>query len=255
MFTSKLPVSRAVLPEYPKKFKEKVISCCKDIRDIMFRCQLFVNAYLVHNKKNDFPSRVFTQQFWYSIGQLATGKKVTHKTAVNDSIKTFFEDFQQEYSAVVISNKFTKGYSQCLTEAAQETSVAYNKSIVELFEQRMLKYLTYKLQNLFVKADAEEVAESYCYQKICKSELEWPEKIELSSLDKSKIETLCNSFDKLVTEKVTLLSLATDPANFAKPLWYILSVYEQEHAEHAPYDLHRLPLPRRFFPFPTPSTR
>ncbi|KAI8984673.1 hypothetical protein BDF20DRAFT_911748 [Mycotypha africana] len=195
-FTRKLPVSRAVLPEYQEWLS----------------------------------SRVFTQQFWYSIGQLVTGKKVTHKTAVNDSIKTFFfEDFKEEHPAIVTSKNFTKGYSQ-----------------------------PYKIQNVFVnmkKADAEEVAESYCYQKICKGEPEWPEKIELSSLDKSKIETLCNCFEKLVKEKVTLLSLAANPANFARPLWYMLSVYEQEHAEHAPYDVRRLPLPRRFFPFPTPSTR
>ncbi|KAI8991970.1 hypothetical protein BDF20DRAFT_807306, partial [Mycotypha africana] len=116
MFTRKLPVSRAALPEYREKFMEKVISCCKDLRAIMFRCQLFVNAYLVHNKKNDFPSGVFTQQFWYSIGQLVTGKKVAHKTA-----------------------KLPRGQV-----------FAYTNSIVKLFEKRMLKYLIYKLESLFV---------------------------------------------------------------------------------------------------------
>ncbi|KAI8984087.1 hypothetical protein BDF20DRAFT_807872, partial [Mycotypha africana] len=113
IFVRKLPVCRAVLPQFREEFKEKVILCCKDIRAIVFRCQLFVNAYLVHNK-NDIPSVVFTQQFWYSIAQLVTG------------------------------------YSHCLTEAAKEISISYTNTIVELFEKRMLKYLTYKLQNIVV---------------------------------------------------------------------------------------------------------
>ncbi|KAI8967502.1 hypothetical protein BDF20DRAFT_797833, partial [Mycotypha africana] len=103
---------------------------CKNIRAIVFRCQLFVNAYLVHNK-NDIPSKVFPQQFWYSIAQLIT---------LNDSIKTYFDDFKQKHPTIVLSHGFTKRYSHCLTEAAKEISVSYTNFIVELFEKRMLKY-------------------------------------------------------------------------------------------------------------------
>ncbi|KAI8979512.1 hypothetical protein BDF20DRAFT_940138, partial [Mycotypha africana] len=251
----KLPIDSAVLPQFREKFKEKVISCCKDIRAIVFRCQLFVNAYLVHNK-NAIPSEVFTQQFWYSVGQLVTGKKVTHKKALNDDIKNYFDDFKEKHPTIVISQSFTKGYSHCLTEAAKDISVSYTNSIVELFEQRVLKYLTYKLQNMFVsmkKADAVEISKAYCYQVICKGEPNWPDRIMLSKEDKSKIEMLCKSFEKLITEKVTLLSLSSDPAKFTKALWHILSSYEKEHDEHAAYDVRRLPLPKRFFPFPLPS--
>ncbi|KAI8973173.1 hypothetical protein BDF20DRAFT_945342 [Mycotypha africana] len=54
IFVTNLPIDRAALSQFREKFKEKVISCCKDITAIVFRCQLFVNAYLVHNK-NDIP--------------------------------------------------------------------------------------------------------------------------------------------------------------------------------------------------------
>ncbi|KAI8982220.1 hypothetical protein BDF20DRAFT_817930, partial [Mycotypha africana] len=251
----KIPLDRAVLPQFREKFKEKVISYCKDIRAIVFRCQLFANAYLVHNK-NDIPSKVFTQQFWYSIAQLITGKKVNHKKALNDSIKTYFDDFKQKHPTIVISHGFTKGYSHYLKEAAKEISVSYTNSIIELFEKRMLKYLTYKLQNMFVnmkKVDAAKISEAYCYQVICKGGPKWLDKIILNNEDKSKIEMLCKSFEKLVTEKVTLLSLSSDPTKFIKALWHIQSSYEKEHDEHAAYDVRRLPLPKRFFPFPLPS--
>ncbi|KAI8971783.1 hypothetical protein BDF20DRAFT_838074 [Mycotypha africana] len=159
-FTRKLPVSRAVLPEYREKFMKKVISCCNGIRAIIFRCQLFVDTYLAHNKKNDFPSGVFTQQFWYSIEQLQSA--ITSPKAI-----------------VSVLQKLPR------------RQVLHTPILLLYSEERMLKYLTYKVQ-------------------------------------------ICSFFDKLVTERVTLLSLAAIPANFAKPLWYILSVYEQEHAEHAP---------------------
>ncbi|KAI8966964.1 hypothetical protein BDF20DRAFT_351508 [Mycotypha africana] len=61
------------------------------------------------------------------------------------------------------------------------------------------------------------------------------------------------NFADLVEEKVSLLSLAADPVKFVKPLWFIQDYYEEEHSNHLPYDVRRLPLPHRFFPFPTPS--
>ncbi|KAI8979814.1 hypothetical protein BDF20DRAFT_820047, partial [Mycotypha africana] len=124
---TKFPIDRAALPQFREKFKRKVISCCKDIRAIISCYKLFV----VHNK-DDIPSEVFTQQFWYYIGQFITDKKVTHKKALNDSIKTYFDDFKQKHRTIVISHSFTEGYSHCLTEAASEISFSYAKSIVEL---------------------------------------------------------------------------------------------------------------------------
>ncbi|KAI8990959.1 hypothetical protein BDF20DRAFT_812481, partial [Mycotypha africana] len=251
----KLPIDSAVLPTFREKFRERVISCCNDIRAIVFRSQLFVNAYLIHNKK-DTPKEIFTQQFWYSVGQLVTGKTVTNKKAINDSMKNFYKQFKEKHPAVEVSYSFTKGYSQCLTEACKELSTTYTNSIVELFEQRMLKYLYYTLQNLFpsmVKRDIDEIATKYCYQAICKGEPKWPGKVKLSSDDKLRIDNLCKNFADLVEEKVTLLSLAADPVKFVKPLWFIQDYYEEEHSNHFAYDVRRLPLPHRFFPFPTPS--
>ncbi|KAI8971593.1 hypothetical protein BDF20DRAFT_885223, partial [Mycotypha africana] len=60
------------------------------------------------------------------------------------------------------------------------------------------------------------------------------------------------NFADLVEEKVTLLSLAADPVNSVKPLWFIQDYYEEEHSNRLAYDVRRLPLPHRFLPFPTP---
>ncbi|KAI8971765.1 hypothetical protein BDF20DRAFT_948019 [Mycotypha africana] len=116
VFTRKLPLTSAVKPAFREQFQEKIISCCSDIRRIVFSSQLFVNSKKDSkeaNKDRSIPD-VFCQQFWYS----------------------------------VVKHKLTVGYSHCLTEAAKELSVSYTNSIVERFEQRLTKFLTYKLRTM-----------------------------------------------------------------------------------------------------------
>ncbi|KAI8968438.1 hypothetical protein BDF20DRAFT_925838 [Mycotypha africana] len=48
VFTRKLPLTSTVKPAFRQQFQEKVISCCADIRRIVFSSQLFVNSYLIH---------------------------------------------------------------------------------------------------------------------------------------------------------------------------------------------------------------
>ncbi|KAI8984077.1 hypothetical protein BDF20DRAFT_857784 [Mycotypha africana] len=126
VFTRKLPLTSAVKPAFREQFQEKVISCCSDIRRIVFSSQLFVNSYLIYyqenrrnankgdkkdtdknsnkgskeaNKDRSIPD-VFCQQFWYSVGQLVTGKQVTHKTALSEDIKQYYTDFKAKFPTI-----------------------------------------------------------------------------------------------------------------------------------------------------------
>ncbi|KAI8979691.1 hypothetical protein BDF20DRAFT_940718, partial [Mycotypha africana] len=126
VFTRKLPLTSAVNPAFRQQFQEKVVSCCTDIRRIVFSGQSFVNAYLIHHQekanKDRFIPDVFCQKFWYSVGQL--------------------------FPTIEVKHKLTVGYSQCLTEAAKELNASYSNSIVERFEQRLTKFITYKLRTI-----------------------------------------------------------------------------------------------------------
>ncbi|KAI8987530.1 hypothetical protein BDF20DRAFT_850760 [Mycotypha africana] len=247
VFTRKLPLTSAVKPAFREQFQEKVISCCSDIRRIVFSSQLFVNSYLIHyqenrrnankgdkkdtdknsnkgskeankedskkdskeaNKDRSIPD-VFCQQFWYSVGQLITGKQVTHKTALSEDIKQYYTDFKAKFPTI---------------------------------------------ENI-KRTDVQRIVQLYCYQSVCHGHPHWPENLELAAVDKNRIELLCKQFEEFIPGEVTLVSLSAAPAKFVNALWNIQFTYEQEHIQHKPYDVRVLPLPQRFFLFPTPSLK
>ncbi|KAI8968278.1 hypothetical protein BDF20DRAFT_801693, partial [Mycotypha africana] len=224
----KLPLTSAVKPAFREQFQEKVISCCSDIRRIVFSSQLFVNSKKDSkeaNKDRSIPD-VFCQQFWYSVGQLITGKQVTHKTALSEDIKQYYTDFKAKFPTIEVKHKLTVGYSHCLTEAAKELSVSYTNSIVERFEQRLTKFLTYKLRTML---PVRLIVQLYCYQSVCHGHPHWPENLELAAVDKNRIELLCKQFEEFIPGEVTLVSLSAAPAKFVNALWNIQFTYEQEH--------------------------
>ncbi|KAI9275007.1 hypothetical protein EDC94DRAFT_509409, partial [Helicostylum pulchrum] len=126
-FTFKISLDKCVKQEFLPRLKAFAISSSRDVREIVFRAQLFVNYYIARRsnqqENNDLPRCIFRQQFWYSISQ--------HRTIM--------------YNAVL-----RPGSSQCLTEACTELATSYHNHIVENFETRVIKFLTYKLQITFV---------------------------------------------------------------------------------------------------------
>lgn len=99
------------------------------------------------------------------------------------------------------------------------------------------------------------IVKEYCYQYVCRGEPKWPTGVALSDDLKLKIRNECDPLRDHTTESVSLKSLSASPGNYIRCFSHILSAYEEEHRNHSPFDVRRLPLPRLFSISPKPSCR
>lgn len=99
------------------------------------------------------------------------------------------------------------------------------------------------------------IVKEYCYQYVCRGEPKWPTGVALSDDLKLKIRNECDPLRDHTTESVSLKSLSASPGNYICCFSHILSAYEEEHRNHSPFDVRRLPLPRLFSISPKPSCR
>ncbi|ORE14247.1 hypothetical protein BCV71DRAFT_276345, partial [Rhizopus microsporus] len=102
-FTRKVYLKAVIRPEYKESFTEKIIKLSVFIRNILFRAQLFVNAYIVNNKDSIDSVVISQQNFWYAISQLIMGQKITNKVSISNSVALGFEDFKAEHPSIVFS--------------------------------------------------------------------------------------------------------------------------------------------------------
>ncbi|KAI8091948.1 hypothetical protein BDF21DRAFT_480351 [Thamnidium elegans] len=114
-FTRKLKLEGCINVTYYHKLKGKIVSTCRDIRQIIFRCQLFVNCYILQS--NEIPRTIFSQNFWYTIPQLIIGKRPTSSKTMTTSLLSFWNDFKREHRNIVYRNPLIPAYSQRITEA------------------------------------------------------------------------------------------------------------------------------------------
>ncbi|PHZ16683.1 uncharacterized protein RHIMIDRAFT_266661 [Rhizopus microsporus ATCC 52813] len=137
--------------------KPITISACRDVRNIVFRAQVFVNYYTTLRSQqelnNDIPHCIFRQQFWHSVYQLVNAKRVTTSTNIPPNMMTVWYVFQSQYNSIVYHQQIAEGTSQWLAEACTELATSYHNSIMEHFESRLLSSLYYCLQNTFMVRD------------------------------------------------------------------------------------------------------
>ncbi|ORE09939.1 hypothetical protein BCV72DRAFT_317497, partial [Rhizopus microsporus var. microsporus] len=111
-FTRKLPMDICVANQYVNTLKPIIASACRNVRNIVFRTQIFVNYYITLRSQqefnNDIPHCIFRQQFWYS---------------------------------VLYHQQIAGGTSQCLVEACRQLATSYHNNMVEHFESCLLSFL------------------------------------------------------------------------------------------------------------------
>ncbi|GAA5794871.1 hypothetical protein HPULCUR_000219 [Helicostylum pulchrum] len=238
-FTFKIPLDKCVKQEFLPRLKAFAISSSRDVREIVFRAQLFVNYYIVRRsnqqENNDLPRCIFRQQFCNNLPS---------------DMLSVWDLFKAQHRTIMYNAVLRPGSSQCLTKACTELATSYHNRIVENFETRVIKFLTYKLQITFVNMDyatIKNIVQDYCYQLICKGNPKWPSNIiaQQGYLSEDAVKDRIN--------QVTLLSLSAAPEKAYGCIKYILNQYEEEHSCHHTYDVRRLSLPRHFSLLPKPS--
>ena len=103
-----------------------------------------------------------------------------------------------------------------------------------------------------------DIAKNYCYQYICLGEPRWPRDIALpTDVTEEMLQDIvnheCETLRVLINQMVSLATLSAAPQIAYKCLEHILNYYEDEHSQHKPFDVRRLPIPRLFIILPKPS--
>lgn len=103
-----------------------------------------------------------------------------------------------------------------------------------------------------------KIAKDYGYQSICFGEPRWPTDMNLPENTKEitlreAVDKECGKLRSMIGQRVTLASLSATPTMVYRCLAHILRKYEKDHALHKPYDVRRLPIPRLFSLFPSPT--
>ncbi|KAI8047825.1 uncharacterized protein B0P05DRAFT_576174 [Gilbertella persicaria] len=102
--------------------------------------------------------------------------------------------------------------------------------------------------------DLDDIAIKYGYQYVCQGEAVWSEQKSFEDpMIKRRIDELCLPLKNKLDARVSIKSLAGNPGFFVPLLFHILAVFEREHQSHKAFDVRRLPLPRLFNVFPSPS--
>ena len=130
--------------------KSRIIRTCEDVRQLMFRAQVFVNYYILVHKDVIIPNFIFRQNFWYSICQLVNNCKVTNGTTLPSDIIFARNVFRTKYPSIIYKVELASGNSQCILEACTTVVTSYLKNMVELSKVKTLRYIRYILHNTFM---------------------------------------------------------------------------------------------------------
>ncbi|KAG2202838.1 hypothetical protein INT46_000497 [Mucor plumbeus] len=257
-FARKLPFDTCVKERYKSVLKDRILSASEDVRQLLFRAQMFVNYFIILRSNENIPGCIYRQPFWYSICQLVNNRRVTNSNVLPLGMLDDWNNFRRQRPTIIYKVDLASGNSQCLSEACLQVSVTYLNTVVETFEQRVMSYLYYLVQNNYMSMKPDQVkliVKEYCYQYVCRGEPKWPASVTLSDDLKLRIRNGCDSLRNHTTESISLKSLSASPGNYIRCFSYILSAYEEEHRNHSPFDVRRLPLPRLFSISPKPSCR
>ncbi|KAG2191846.1 hypothetical protein INT46_010558 [Mucor plumbeus] len=235
-FTRKFPFDTCVKERYRSVLKDRILSASEDVRQLLFRAQMFANYFIILHSNKNIPGCIYQQPFWYSICQLVNNRRITNSKVLPPGMLDGCNNFKRQYPTIL--------YKVDLA--------------IKTFEQRVFSYLCYLVQNIYMSMKPDQVkliVKEYCYQYVCRGEPKWPAGVALSDDLKSRIRNGCDSLSNHTTESTSLKSLSASPVNYIRCFSYILLAYEEEHRSHSPFDVRRLPLARLFNISPKPSCR
>ena len=147
-FTRKLPFDACVKERYRSVLKNRILSASEDVRQLLFRAQIFVNYYIILHSNENMPGCIYRQPFWYSICQLVNNKRVTNSNVIPPGMLDDWNNFRIQHPTILYKVNLASGNSQCLSKACLQVSITYLNAIVETFEQRVMSYLYYLIQNI-----------------------------------------------------------------------------------------------------------
>ena len=149
-FTRKLPLKTIINEQYQELLRQKVIATSKSLREIVFRAMCFINHFCISGDHKAVPHFIFDKNFWYSLCQLVNGRKITNSKNTSDKLMEAWDACRAAFPNMVYKAELPPGASNCLSEACTELQTSYRNHIVENFEGRLIKYLRYRLQNMFI---------------------------------------------------------------------------------------------------------
>jgi hypothetical protein len=143
IFTRKVYLTSVLKPEYRDIFTRNVTKLSDFIRNVVFRAQIFINAYVIEHKEEYAHSSLFDDNFWYSICQMVMCKRITNNSTISSEMAAFFGDFKRRHPNIIYpleSNNIT-GYSDSLAAACTLLKTVYLNHVVENFMRRVQYYL------------------------------------------------------------------------------------------------------------------
>lgn len=150
VYVRKLPFQNCVKEEYQNILKQKIISCCSAVREIVLRVKLFVNWYLLKTPTESAPEGIFRQQFWYPVCQMVGNRKPTNTKLLPEIFLQEWDNFKAGNPDVTFNGDLIGGSSQCITEACKELATTYENPVVEIFEDILKRFLRYRIQTMIV---------------------------------------------------------------------------------------------------------
>ena len=149
-FTRKLPFDTCVKERYRSVLKDRILSASEDVRQLLFRAQMFVSYFIILHSNENIPGCIYRQPFWYSICQLVNNRRVTNSNVLPPGMLDDWNNFRRQHPTILYKVDLASGNSQCLSEACLQVSVTYSNAVVETFEQRVMSYLYYLVQNIYM---------------------------------------------------------------------------------------------------------
>ncbi|KAI9256409.1 hypothetical protein EDC94DRAFT_565497 [Helicostylum pulchrum] len=226
--TRKIKFNTIVRDEYADDLEKIIISTSNHIRNILIRCQIFVNYYIIVNSNSAIDKRIFTQNFWYSICKLVLNQEVTNLKSLPDNIMTYWTSFKNIFGTIVYDVKMENGYSNCMTVACNKMSTVYTNMIVENFESRLTNYFLWSIQKEFPemsRKNAQLISNSFCYPFVCGMNPEWPKDID----DSKRIEIYNAISEYIPSTPVNTVKTFANPGRYIPVLSKLLEIYEKEH--------------------------
>jgi hypothetical protein len=142
-FTRKLPLDTYVKERYRSVLKDRILSASEDVRQLLFRAQMFVNYFIILHSNENIPGCNYRQSFWYSICQLVNNKRAKNSNVIPPGMLDDWNNFRRQYPAILYKVDLASGNTQCLSEACFQVLVTYLNAVAETFEQRVMSYLYY----------------------------------------------------------------------------------------------------------------
>lgn len=152
-FTRRIPLRSIVRPHHHDQLLEKINQLSTHMREIIVRCQMFLNSYILDLSSGPIPSYIYSQQCLYSICQLVLGNEVTNPNSnLPADIRSKWEQFARDHPDAIYHMMFN-GYSDTLSSACKLMAETYVNHITENFQGYLVRYCKHMLKRAVPVSD------------------------------------------------------------------------------------------------------